>query len=76
MVVTIKITLTLLIVFPVIVLISQIPKIVAKDIDDLPEWYLKLTDVLYTAWCTELVICLVIFVIIIFTVPIMAIWKY
>lgn len=75
MVVTIKITLTLLIVFPAIVLISQIPKIVAEDINDLPEWYLKLTDVMYTAWCCEAVIVVLILALTMFTVAIIKIWR-
>ena len=75
MIIAVKIILTLLVVFPAIMLIMRIPRWCAEDVNDLPQWYLTLTDALYTVWCYEAVIVLGILIIVMFAVAILAIWK-
>lgn len=75
MIIALKIILTTLVLFPAILLIMWIPRWCAEDVNDLPQWYLTLTDALYTAWCWEAVIVLGILIIVMFAVAILAIWK-
>ena len=76
MIIALKIILTTLVLFPAILLIMWIPRWCAECAeDDLPQWYLTLTDALYTAWAWEAVIVLGILIIVMFTVVILAIWK-
>lgn len=76
MIIAVKIILTLLLVFPAILLIMWIPRWCAECAeDDLPQWYLTLTDALYTAWACEAVIVLGILILVMFAVAILAIWK-
>ena len=75
MIIAVKIILTLLVVFPAILLIMWIPRWRAEDVNDLPQWYLTLTDALYTVWCYEAVIVLLILILVVFAVAILAIWK-
>ena len=75
MIIALKIILTLLLVFPAILLIMWIPRWYAEDVNDLPQWYLTLTDALYTAWCCEAVIVVGILIIIMFVILIRAIWE-
>lgn len=75
MIIALKIVRTLLVVFPAIMLIIWVPRWCAEEVDELPEWYLTLTDVLYTAWCCEAIIVLLILVLIVFAVAILAIWE-
>ena len=75
MIIALKIILTLLVVFPAIAVILWLPRWYAEDDNDLPQWYLTLTDALYTAWCWEAVIALGFFIIVMFAVVILAIWN-
>ena len=75
MITALKIILTLLVVFPAILLIMWIPRWCAEDVNDLPQWYLTLTDALYTVWCYEAVIIVLILILVMFAVAILAIWK-
>lgn len=75
MIIAVKIILTLLVVFPAIVLIMWLPRWYAEDVNDLPQWYLTLTDALYTAWCWEVVIGVGILIIAMFAFAIIAIWN-
>lgn len=76
MIIALKIILTSLVLFPAILLIMWIPRWCAECAeDDLPQWYLTLTDALYTAWAWEAVIALGFFIIVMFAVAILAIWK-
>lgn len=75
MIIAVKIILTTLVLFPAILLIMWIHRWCAEDVNDLPQWYLTLTDALYTAWCWEAVIVLGILIIVMFAVAILAIWK-
>ena len=76
MIIAVKIILTSLVLFPAILLIMWIPRWCAECAeDDLPQWYLTLTDALYTAWAWEAVIVLGILIIVVFAVAILAIWK-
>ena len=76
MIIAIKIILTLLVVFPAILLIIWIPRWCAEDDNnDLPQWYLTLTDALYTAWCCEVIIGVAILIIAMFAIAIFAIWD-
>lgn len=75
MIIAVKIVLTLLVVFPAIVLIIWIPRWCAEDVNDLRQWYLTLTDALYTVWCYEIVIVVLILIIAVFAIAILAIWT-
>ena len=75
MIIAVKIVLTLLVVFSAIVLIIWIPRWCAEDVNDLRQWYLTLTDALYTVWCYEIVIVVLILIIAVFAVAILAIWT-
>ena len=75
MIIALKIVLTLLVVFPAILLIIWIPRWGAEDVNDLTQWYLTLTDALYTVWCYEAVIVLLILILVVFAVAILVIWK-
>lgn len=75
MIIALKIILTALVLFPAILLIMWIPRWYAEDVNDLPQWYLTLTDALYTVWCCEAVIVVGILIIIMFAVAIFAIWD-
>ena len=75
MIIAVKIILTTLVLFSAILLIMWIARWCAEDVNDLPQWYLTLTDALYTAWCWEAVIVLGILIIVMFAVAILAIWK-
>lgn len=77
MIIAVKIILTTLVLFPAILLIMWIPRWCAEDdLDlDLPQWYLTLTDALYTAWAWEAVSVLGILIIVMFAVAILAIWR-
>lgn len=75
MIIALKIILTSLVLFPAILLIMWIPRWCAEDVNDLPQWYLTLTDALYTVWCCEAVIILLILILVVFAVAILAIWK-
>ena len=75
MIIALKIILTTLVLFPAILLIMWIPRWCAEDVNDLPQWYLTLTDALYTAWCYEVVIIVAILIIAMFAIAIFAIWD-
>lgn len=75
MIIALKIILTSLVLFPAILLIMWIPRWCAEDVNDLPQWYLTLTDALYTVWCYEAVIIVLILILVVFVVAIIAIWK-
>lgn len=75
MIIAVKIVLTLLVVFPAIVLIIWIPRWRAEDVNDLRQWYLTLTDALSTVWCYEIVIVVLILIIAVFAIAILAIWT-
>ena len=75
MIIALKIILTTLVLFPAILLIMWIPRWCAEDVNDLPQWYLTLTDALYTVWCYEAVIIVLILILVMFAVAILAIWK-
>ena len=75
MITALKIILTLLVVFPAIAVIMWMPRWYAEDENDLRQWYLTLTDALYTAWCYEVVIIVAILIIDMFAIAIFAIWD-
>ena len=75
MIIALKIILTTLVLFPAILLIMWIPRWYAEDVNDLPQWYLTLTDAMYTARAWEAVIVLGFFIIVMFAVAILAIWN-
>lgn len=75
MIIAVKIILTLLVVFPAIAVILWLPRWYAEDDNDLRQWYLALTDALYTVWCYEIVIVVAILIIAMFAIAIFAIWD-
>ena len=76
MITALKIILTSLVLFPAILLIMWIPRWCAEDDNNnLPQWYLTLTDALYTVWCYEAVIIVLILILVMFAVAILAIWN-
>ena len=75
MIIAVKIILTTLVLFPAILLIMWIPRWCAEDVNGLPQWYLTLTDALYTVWYCEAVIVALILILVMFAVAILAIWE-